>query len=503
MYLDTHMPKNHGHVWNVGARGDLQAALNRAQPGDEVVLQAGATYTGNFSLPVKAGASRMPGVGAVIVVRTSAVAALPEGKRVGPADTVSMARLVTPNNAEGIGTAPGTAGWRLVGLEITSAQGLKEVSRLVRFGDGSDLQNTVARIPQNLVLDRSYVHARPSVESRRCIDLHSGASAIIDSYISECHANSDAQAIAGWNGPGPYKILNNYLAASTENVSFGGADPGVVDLVPSDIEIRHNHFYKPVTWKGVWLVKNLFETKSARRVLIEGNVFENNWQHGQGGSAIVLKSTNQAGKCTWCGTSDITFRLNIIRNTGSGFNLAGAPDPNVTKVHLQRITITDNLVININVPPYFIGDGRGLLIVDDPSDIIVAHNTILVPTSAAVIFGGPLETPPHHVVIRDNIMAAGGSGVKGPGIASGTSTIRAFMSDGSFVGNVLLIGSGAGYPDNNLYPNNIPVLGFVNANALDFRLLPNSPLRKRGSDGRDVGADVEAINAATAGVVTP
>ncbi|MFI5229884.1 MAG: Ig-like domain-containing protein, partial [Gemmatimonadales bacterium] len=41
----------------VPAGSDFQAALDAAQPGDELVLDAGATYTGNFVLPAKAGAS--------------------------------------------------------------------------------------------------------------------------------------------------------------------------------------------------------------------------------------------------------------------------------------------------------------------------------------------------------------------------------------------------------------------------------------------------------------
>src|SRR5215204_4168115 len=48
----------------VSAGGNLQAALNQAQPGQIVQLQAGATFDGNFILPVKTGTS-------YITVRTS------------------------------------------------------------------------------------------------------------------------------------------------------------------------------------------------------------------------------------------------------------------------------------------------------------------------------------------------------------------------------------------------------------------------------------------------
>ena len=45
-----------GGVVTVNAGGDLQAAINNAQPGDTIVLQAGATFTGNFVLPDKSAA---------------------------------------------------------------------------------------------------------------------------------------------------------------------------------------------------------------------------------------------------------------------------------------------------------------------------------------------------------------------------------------------------------------------------------------------------------------
>src|SRR6476646_10538926 len=44
-------------VCGVAAGGNLQAALDSAQPGDVILLQAGATFTGNYILPVKSGAT--------------------------------------------------------------------------------------------------------------------------------------------------------------------------------------------------------------------------------------------------------------------------------------------------------------------------------------------------------------------------------------------------------------------------------------------------------------
>ena len=54
-YLTTTAPTVTGRSIGVPNGGDLQAALNAAQPGDEVVLAAGATYVGNFVLPAEGG----------------------------------------------------------------------------------------------------------------------------------------------------------------------------------------------------------------------------------------------------------------------------------------------------------------------------------------------------------------------------------------------------------------------------------------------------------------
>ena len=70
---------------------------------------------------------------------------------------------------------------------------------------------------------------------------------MLNSYISDIKAvNADSQAIAGYNGAGPFTIENNYLEAAGENVLFGGADPAVTNLVPSDIVLRRNHLFKPL-----------------------------------------------------------------------------------------------------------------------------------------------------------------------------------------------------------------------------------------------------------------
>ena len=76
--VDTTLPTVTGQTITVAAGGSLQSAVDSAQPGDQIVLQAGATY-GAVTLRTKNGSGW-------ILIRSSRASELPEGTRVTPAD---------------------------------------------------------------------------------------------------------------------------------------------------------------------------------------------------------------------------------------------------------------------------------------------------------------------------------------------------------------------------------------------------------------------------------
>jgi hypothetical protein len=49
------VPAAHAATSKLGPGGNLEAALDAARPDDTIVLQAGATYVGPFTLPRKEG----------------------------------------------------------------------------------------------------------------------------------------------------------------------------------------------------------------------------------------------------------------------------------------------------------------------------------------------------------------------------------------------------------------------------------------------------------------
>src|SRR5437667_3070118 len=77
----------------VGAGGDLQAALNAAQCGDTVVLDATASFTSPMDGLV---ASKQCSAVTTITVRSSSLPNLPDGVRVSAADAPNMPKIVTP-----------------------------------------------------------------------------------------------------------------------------------------------------------------------------------------------------------------------------------------------------------------------------------------------------------------------------------------------------------------------------------------------------------------------
>ena len=231
-----------GSVIELAAGGDLQNALEQARPGDTIVLQAGAAYEGPFTLPVKTGNE-------FITIQSSRLAELPEGVRVSPSQSALFAKIVSSEKGSPIvKTEPRAHHYKFAGIEFSTTNEKVVARELIRFG--SNEQTTLESVPHHLVIDRCYIHGFPTQDSQRGIALNSAETSITNSYISDIHGRGyDTQAICGWNGPGPFKIINNFLEGAGENVMFGGADPAIPNLIPSDIEIRDNHFFKPMSWK--------------------------------------------------------------------------------------------------------------------------------------------------------------------------------------------------------------------------------------------------------------
>jgi hypothetical protein len=585
-------------------RGDnLQTILNSAVPGDILLLEAGAEFVGNFVLPVKAGTDP-------IVMRSALHDQLPvSGQRIKPQHAALLARLRSPNTSPALRTAPGAHHWQLQYLEFAANQG--GYGDLIQLGDGSSAQNTIDKVPHDLVLSHLYIHGDPLLGQKRCVSLNAATVTIRDSHISDCKGvGQDTQAICGWNGPGPYVIENNYLEGAGENVMFGGADPSIPDLVPGDITFRHNHVSRPMSWRDpiistpqnlsgaalsggalapgsyayrivarrgvgqgatgrstasaeatvsvtaaasavrltwqpvpgateyqvygrsagaqsqywtvagteftdtgaagtaaavptspgtVWTVKNLFELKNARRVVVEDNIFENHWRDAQSGYAIVLTPRNSNGGCAWCVVEHVRFEYNVVRNVAAGINVLGYDNGNPSR-QASDIVFRDNLFTGLSTA--LGGNGYFLLMGDGPRDIALEHNTIDSNGTTVVYVYGGTSTDPREVYgfrMIANAARHGVYGINGAYFGYGNAILNGFFPGSFFTANYLSGGSATRYPGGNLFAG-VFTDQFANPTS-DFTVRESSPLKRAAPDGRDIGVDYPALSTRVATVI--
>lgn len=468
--------------------GDFQRALDIAQPGDTIYLEAGASFKGPFTLPKKTG-------DAYITIRTSAPdSSLPgSDQRITPAYGGALPKLVTEGKGEAaLQTAPGAHHFRLIGIEIKPSDASALVYELVRLGENSKSQKTLNEVPHNLIIDRCYIHGDSGGSLKRGIALHTTQTEIINSYISDFKVKGqEAQAIWGANGPGPFKIVNNYLEGAGENILFGGQDPAIPNLVPSDIEIRRNHLAKPSNWRGRFTVKNLLELKSARRVVIDGNLLEYNWSDAQEGVAVLFTVRNQDGAAPWSVVQDVAFTNNIVRHSGSALYIIGKDD-NYPSQQTRRITISNNIFDDINSTRW---GGRGaFLLITGTADVVIEHNTILQTGNITAAYGA-VNT---GFIFRNNVIVDNGLGFHGDGRSPGQDTLDFYFPRSVMSNNAIIGGNASLYKGRNMYPASARHLKFVKMEGGDYRPRPDSPLKRAGTNGTDIGANLDPQS-----VVTP
>jgi len=479
------------------AGDDLQSALRAARFGDTIVLPAGAAFMGSIVLPFKPGGSG--GDADYITIRTSDLSGIArEGERLKPSlHARAMPRILAPADKVAIGTEARAHHYKFIGVEIVNASNTGYVTNLVDLG-GSDYRD-LAQFPHHLVFDRCYVHSTGLNRARRGFALNSAETSIVNSHVSGfAGAGDETQAIAGWNGPGPFHIVNNYLEGAGEVMLIGGAEPSIPNLVPSDIEIRRNYFRKPKEWLGRATIKGTFELKNARRVVVEGNLIESEILS----TAIVLTVRNQSGKAPWSTLEDIEVRNNLVRHANSGINILGSDNEHPSQ-EAKRIRIMNNLLVDIvadradNIP-YFLQVSGG-------RQILVAHNTVQQAGNIITAYGAPAG----GFVFRDNIVQFNNYGVACLITSGDCGRDNPFCNcfpGGTFRGNVIAdnLGVAAGnhdeekYPAGNYFVSSFQRIGFNDSAGGDWRLSAGSRTRKRATDGTDPGVNVEALIAAGA-----
>ena len=141
--FDTTYVAPKGATLTVGAGGNLQAALDKAQLGDTIVLQAGATFTGPFQLP-----NKTAGSGWIYVVSSNLSQLPPPGTRVSPENAANMPKILAPNVLNALTTVANSHHFRFVGLEFAPVSGSTKIYAVVTIGNDDTSPATPSGSPR-------------------------------------------------------------------------------------------------------------------------------------------------------------------------------------------------------------------------------------------------------------------------------------------------------------------------------------------------------------------
>lgn len=529
VYVNTTFPTFSGVTIAVHKGDDLQAAIDSAACGGRLVLDAGIRWVGNYMLRHRANCMMYTGI------VSSGLSSLPVGTRVSPADVSHMATISTATVAPVIDDANNANYWWIAGMHITTenavilADGVNQQFGFL-FGYQHNGNETPANSATHIVLDRVVIDGNPTCECKRGMMWNGAHQALIDSYVEVHSAIFENQAIGGVRGTGPFKIVNNELRGSGENILFGGGDPSDRTTVAADFEIKRNLFYKPSTWQAAgYLVKNLLELKSAKRLLIDGNIFDGSWISGQDGVAISFKAANQNDGvgCPQCTTQDVTFTNNIVRNANMGFVFYGqevggdsaAHTPPESPVLAARIKVSNVLLSLKGLPATYLfafgaNDQGHKLGFHSPSDVQIDHVTAIGYTN---IMASP-EVTGADFLVRNSVLERGGVGF-GQGGNEGSNcygrlqcVLGYWLTPYTF--DHMLILNNAGTDPMGLaalYSTVAPLFAVGYGDFVDYAnratdyhnlaLTAMSAGHLAASDGKDLGVDFVALDAAINGTV--
>lgn len=494
MDTDT-FPTRTGTLRSVNGDAALQAALTAAVPGDWIIVDHASTYTADYTnaFPFKAGDNR-PGGNGVIVVMAKAMydsidiftgqpTFLPPKVRVSPSDLPQMPLFSNTLATGSFAVQGNTRGWRFCGLKFIQSPTQSISQHFVALGNGdTGAQSSVAQCPVNIGLDRCYFDGDQNANMKHCVELHCVAGFIQDCLFGDhvkanVNTYSESHVIIGYNGPGPFRIINNKTMGGSQCIFFGGALSACG--APADIEVRYNWMTRPLTWNGAHptydgstnAIKCNFEIKKAVRLVADGNVNENIWQAGQAGAAWLLKSESYGDGPTNGYTRDVVIRDNLSRNAAFGFNIAGV-DNVETAQPPQRVILFNN--VGRVGAQYFDASANPILGLGLSLDCGHFKNTMVAEGSTNMYISFPNPAiPATNFKSYDNIYAGPDNyGWKCDAVALSTlHTSTGSAPNGASLRNAVQGGSeAAGYPTGNYFPATLNDIVFTDPATGDYSL---------------------------------
>ena len=261
--------------------------------------------------------------------------------------------------------------------------------------------------------------------------------------------------------------------------------------------------------------KNIFELKACVNGQIDSNIFEYVTQGGDVGFAVWLKTANQSGDAVFLQTKNIVFEKNIIRHCFGVIEVHGRERGTTSMGYpgaLTNLTIRNNLCYDSG--PAWSNSGSTdayACFVASAMNVTIDHNTIVHVTTGGG--GGLCAMDSGDVLLqgfafKNNLCRKetfgfhDGGGLGNDGAALTVSTTGGYV----FTNNAIADG-GTLYPAGN--PTESAALWqqeFVNyvasGTGADFHLKPTSAYHHAGTDGLDLGADIDLVLTATATVMS-
>lgn len=236
-----------GATIEVPSGGNFQAALDLANCGDTIVLEAGGSYIVSLlEQPFVAKAKgACTGTSAdFITIQGSNFNALPASLRdllPSQISALSLPKLITKVSTPALEFEAGSHHYRFVGIEITNdSQNQTQLNNgLVFVGEnsGSQIPITLTNVPHDIEFDRCYVHAEGTDGTTseystairgfsviaKALTIKNCRIAGFRTFWKPGHTNPlSSNAVLITKGPGPYTIVNNYMEAWFATIFTGG-----------------------------------------------------------------------------------------------------------------------------------------------------------------------------------------------------------------------------------------------------------------------------------------
>lgn len=494
-------PPSTGNVIKVRSGDNLQAALDAAATDTSglpvsVLLEPKGSWTGNFVCKPKTHTNTV-----YVQPDWDSDAELGQGRDM-VATHPDLPQLLTATMTPIPGVTYGAIlssvnsdGWSWRGIHFD-----KTVQRSAIVELGSSTEANPLNVATDWTFDQCRFIGDPTKYQKRALIVNCRKVTIGRCVMKNIgFSGEDGQCILGYNGPGPFTIVGNYLSGGAEPILFGGGTVRSDAMVPSDVIVRGNHVtLDRAAWDASkWTVKNLFEIKNVQRCLVEGNLFENVWTHGQDGTAIVLKAAGYEGAVPsppltrqW----ELTFRYNVVRNAGSF--MATLYSENQPTLGTDTLDISHNVAYNLKTGIYT-GQARGFGYGGPSKNVRVAHNTLPKLGNAFIYhWNDPAVDAMTGFKCIGNLAHEGYYGVFGGKVPGpGLPTIQAYTPGAAWDANVFedQPQCTAKYPAGTTM---VPAGTLSNGTGFDWHnMTPTDPaiLAIRDAQGVPVGADVATI----------